>query len=100
MSLDLPAEANPNDDAGGTAFGLWLKQHRKALGLTQKDLAERVECSTVTIEKIESGERKPSSQIALLLAEHLDVPGDERQAFVEFARAEVPPDQLAELQRK
>jgi predicted ATPase/transcriptional regulator with XRE-family HTH domain/Flp pilus assembly protein TadD len=81
----------------GTAFGLWLKQRRKDSGLTQKELAERVECSAVTIEKIESGERKPSSQIALLLAEHLNVPTDEHQAFVEFSRADIPSSHLANL---
>jgi len=81
----------------GTAFGLWLKQRRKESGLTQKELAERVECSAVTIEKIESGERKPSSQIVLLLAEQLAVPANEHQAFVEFSRADIPAGQLESL---
>src|SRR6478609_11135077 len=97
MSRDLPAEVNTNHDTGGTAFGLWLKLRRKAIGLTQKELAERVECSTVTIEKIESGERKPSSQIAELLAECFDIPADERRAFVEFARSSLSSPRLEEL---
>src|SRR3954469_8470184 len=74
----------------GTPFGSWLKQRRKELGLTQQELAERVECSLVLIVKIESGARRPSGQIAPLLAAALGVPGDEQPAFVEFARADLP----------
>ena len=67
-------------------FGLWLKQRRKKLGLSQKDLAGAAHCSVVNITKIESGERKPSKQIAVLLAQYFDVAPNERAAFVEFAR--------------
>ena len=83
--------------SGGTAFGAWLKQRRGALGLAQKELAERAGCSAVMIEKIESGDRRPSSQVAQMLAECLNVPVDERRAFVEFARAHLPANQLAVL---
>src|SRR6266571_4420736 len=69
-------------------FGLWLKQRRRELDLTQDALAESVGCSTATIEKIESGKRRPSKQIAELLAEHLRIPADNRPAFIELARAE------------
>ncbi len=89
-----------NEDLSGrAAFGSWLKQRRKALGLTQKELAERVECSTVTIEKIESGARKPSSQVAELLAVSFNIPDDERKAFVEFARSKLSDSRLKELTR-
>ena len=91
------ASAHPGGAGTGTAFGVWLKERRKSLGLTQKDLAERVDCSAVTIEKIESGERKPSGQIAELLAGYFSVPDDERRAFVEFARSSVSAAQLALL---
>ena len=66
-------------------FGSWLKQRRKELGLTQKELAKGVGCSPVTIEKIEAGERRPSRQIADLLAEFLGVPAEERPLFARFA---------------
>ena len=33
------------------SFGEWLKQRRKALDLTQNELAERVGCSLATIRK-------------------------------------------------
>jgi transcriptional regulator with XRE-family HTH domain len=32
-------------------IGAWMKRRRKALDLTQKDLADRVGCSTTTIHK-------------------------------------------------
>src|SRR5947207_10533989 len=76
-----------------TSFGLWLKQRRRALDLTQGDLARRVGCSLETIVKIEAGERRPSKQVAERLAECLDVPADEHSAFIQYARVEMPSDQ-------
>jgi transcriptional regulator with XRE-family HTH domain len=67
-------------------FGQWLKQRRKSLDLTQDELALRVGCSLVTIQKLESGERRPSKQIAHLIAKHLNIPRDECPYFVKFAR--------------
>ncbi|MFL5734618.1 MAG: tetratricopeptide repeat protein [Chloroflexia bacterium] len=69
-------------------FGPWLKQRRRALDLTQQDLARRANCSLQTIVKIEGGERKPSKQVAERLAECLSIPPPERPAFVLFARAD------------
>jgi len=69
-------------------FGQWLKQRRKALDLTQQELARRVGCAAITIQKIEASERRPSKQIAALLAEHLGIAADERPAFVRLARME------------
>jgi len=54
-------------------FGQWLKQRRKALDLTQQELAQRVGCATITVQKIEANERRPSKQVAALLAEHLGI---------------------------
>lgn len=70
------------------SFGQWLEQRRKALDLTREDLAGRIGCATVTLYKIEADERRPSKQIAELLAEHLNIAPDERVAFVNFARTE------------
>src|SRR3954454_22595578 len=69
-------------------FGPWLKQRRRALDLTQLDLAKRVDCSLQTVVKIEGGERKPYKQVAERLAECLSIPPAERPAFVLFARAD------------
>ncbi|MBC7811992.1 MAG: tetratricopeptide repeat protein [Burkholderiales bacterium] len=75
-----------------TTFGQWLKQRRKALDLTQEELAQRIGCAANTLYKIEADERRPSKQVAALLAELLNIPPDERPAFVRFARAEAVAD--------
>src|SRR5437868_7850218 len=71
------------------SFGIWLKQRRRALDLTQGDLARRVGCSLETIVKIEAGERRPSKQVAERLADCLSVPADEHSAFVQYARVDM-----------
>jgi len=71
-------------------FGEWLRQRRRALDLTQAELARQVGCSIITIRKIESGERRPSQQIAGLLAIHLEVPEELRKEFVQAARGRRP----------
>lgn len=68
------------------SFGNWLRQRRKALDLTQADLAEQVGCSVMTVRKIEADHRRPSKQIAERMADTLVVSRDERPAFVAFAR--------------
>jgi transcriptional regulator with XRE-family HTH domain len=39
---------------GNTSFGYWVRRRRKALDLTQEELARQVGCSPVTIRKIEA----------------------------------------------
>ncbi len=68
------------------SFGTWLKKRRKALDLTQQELADRVCCAVITLQKIEASERRPSTQIAALLAEHLAITPEDRAAFISFAR--------------
>lgn len=74
------------------SFGAWLKQRRSSLGLTQDRLARLIHCSPATIQKLESGLRRPSTDIAALLAKHLDLPPAEHAAFIGFARGERPGD--------
>src|SRR5574341_1415120 len=76
------------------SFGLWLKRRRKGLDLTQAALAQRVGCSVATIEKIESDERRPSRQIAGLLAQVLEIPPADRETFLKVARGERRTDRL------
>ena len=76
------------------SFGYWVRRRRRALDLTQGDLARRVGCAEVTIQKIEADERRPSRQIAGLLAEQLAIAADERGLFLLSARGELPADQL------
>src|SRR5687768_16696236 len=73
------------------SFGRWLRRRRKALDLTQHELAQRVGCAEGTIRKLEADDLRPSKQIAERLAEQLGVPTTERAAFVSFARSQSQP---------
>ena len=77
------------------SFGRWVRHRRKALDLTQKDLAQRVGCSVSAIRKLEADERRPSQQMAERLAEFLIIPLDDRAAFVQAARGERCVDRLS-----
>jgi predicted ATPase/DNA-binding XRE family transcriptional regulator len=67
-------------------FAEWLKRRRKALDLTQAELAEQVGCAVVTIRKIENGDSRPSKQIAGRLGEALALDASDLPGFVTFAR--------------
>ena len=75
-------------------FGNWVRRRRKALDLTQQELAYRVGCSVSLIFKIESDERRPSRQMAELLVEHLQIPADQQDLFLKVARQEKSIDAL------
>jgi transcriptional regulator with XRE-family HTH domain len=70
------------------SFGYWLRLKRKTLDLTREALADRVGCSVSMIRKLEDEERRPSTQIAELLAEIFKIPTNERPAFLRFARGD------------
>lgn len=70
------------------SFGNWVKRRRKVLDLTQQGLAQQVGCSVATIVKIESDERRPSRQMAELIAKQLDIPADQISLFLKTARQE------------
>jgi predicted ATPase/DNA-binding XRE family transcriptional regulator len=70
------------------SFDYWLRLKRKALDFTREALADRVGCSVSTIRKLEDEERRPSAQIAELLAEIFKIPTTERTAFLRFARGD------------
>jgi predicted ATPase/transcriptional regulator with XRE-family HTH domain len=69
-----------------TSFGRWLKQRRTAVGLSQDEFGTRVAASGETIRKFEADTRRPSAQVASLIAEFFNIPHNEREAFVTFAR--------------
>ena len=73
------------------AFGPWLKQRRKALDLTQQELARRVGCALVTIQHLEHGSLRPSRQIVQRLADILEIPDGEREQLVRLARTRPAP---------
>lgn len=77
------------EEDGIVTFGDLVQMRRNDLGLTRPELARRVGCSPVTIKKIELGERRPSHQIAELLAEHLSIPDAAKARFTSVARGEL-----------
>jgi predicted ATPase/transcriptional regulator with XRE-family HTH domain len=68
------------------SFGRWLKRRRKALDLTQDQLAREVSCAVGTIRKLEADALYPSREIAARLAERLGVPIEARADFIAFSR--------------
>lgn len=75
-------------------FGQWLRHSRNELGLPREEFARRVGCSVSALRKIEDGERRPSSQIAELIANCLNLPLADRPTFVKVARGELSVDRL------
>src|SRR5260370_18554975 len=73
-----------------SSFGTWLRQRRKALDVTQVELADQIGCAKTTIQKIEGDERRPSKQITERMADVLAIAVNERAAFVAFARRPAP----------
>ncbi len=63
-----------------------MKKRRKALDLTQVELAQRIGCAVITVQKIEADRRRPSKQMAELLADQLEIPPADIQSFIRFAR--------------
>lgn len=80
---------------GNASFGYWVRRQRKALDLTQAELARRVGCAEGTIRMIEADARRPSRQIAARLAEQLAIAPADRSSFIQIARAERSIDRLA-----
>jgi len=76
------------------SFGTWIKRRRKALDLTQQELAQQIGCSSSLIFKIESDARRPSRQMAELLAEKLEIPPNQLPLFLKTARQEKSIDSL------
>jgi predicted ATPase/transcriptional regulator with XRE-family HTH domain len=71
-----------------TSLGYWVRRRRKALDLTQPELARRVGCALTTLKKIERDERRPSPPMAGRLADHLALPPAERGQFLRLAQGE------------
>ena len=78
-----------------TSFGAWLQRRRRAHDLTQTELAAQVGCSLGTIRHLEQDERRPSKQLAELLAVALTIPEAERVRFLQVVRGTRDVEQLA-----
>src|SRR5262249_1663581 len=68
------------------SFGAWVRHRRKALDLTQVELARRAGCTEIMIQKLEADERRPSPALAAQLADHLQLAGAVRTTFLDAAR--------------
>lgn len=82
------------DQNSPVIFSEWLKRRRKALDMTQDELANRAGCSVGALRKIESGDRRPSKQLAELLAKALEIPEEDLQTFIRVARGELNLERL------
>ena len=76
------------------SLGEWIKQRRKHLRLTQREIAEQCFCSVATIKKIESDQRRPSLDLADLLSQALQLSPELHPVFLECARGQRPVDAL------
>ena len=76
------------------SLGAWIGRRRKALDLTQAELAQRVGCALGTLRKLETDERRPSKQIAARLADQLQLAPEVRATFLLVARGGLGVDRL------
>lgn len=60
-----------------------IKEKREEVGLTQKELAEKVNKSLRTIQAIEQGRRKPGRVLTLKLFKLLKIPISQIKIFLE-----------------
>src|SRR5512139_3890787 len=81
-------------------FSEWLKRRRQELDLTQEQLAQRASCSVFAIRKMESGERRPSRQLARTLAQSLEIPCERQAVFIKAARGELSMERFASPARR
>lgn len=75
----FPAVPAPRPDAGA---GPLLRAWRERRGLSQLDLALRAGSSARHISFVETGRARPSEEMVLRLAEHLDVPVRDRNELL------------------
>jgi transcriptional regulator with XRE-family HTH domain len=78
MTIAPSATAIPADQGVGPLLRAWREQRR----VSQLELALRADSSARHISFVETGRSRPSEEMVLRLAEHLDVPVRERNALL------------------
>ncbi|MEU9332495.1 helix-turn-helix transcriptional regulator [Streptomyces sp. NPDC048290] len=73
---------SPTDTAAGRGVGPLLRAWREERRVSQLELALRADSSARHISFIETGRSRPSEEMVLRLAEHLEVPVRERNALL------------------
>ncbi len=68
------------------SFGYWVRRRRRALDLSQAELARQIPCSLTMIKKIEGDQRRPSVAMAERIAVCLGLNTGERKDFLAVAR--------------
>lgn len=81
----------PREGHTASSLGAWIRLRRRALGLTQAELAARVPCAVITVRKLESDERRPSPLVAERLADALELDGESTERFTIAARTAFSP---------
>jgi predicted ATPase/DNA-binding XRE family transcriptional regulator len=69
-------------------FGMWLRQRRRILDLTQQALADKVGIARITLRRIENGTLKPSKELTTQLLKTVGVSQIEWEKWIRFARGE------------
>ena len=69
------------------SFGAAIKKRREAINLSQEKLAALAGCSISVIARLENESLRPSRQLAEILATRLQIPVNERAAFVALGRS-------------
>ncbi|MFD5814339.1 helix-turn-helix domain-containing protein [Streptomyces sp. NPDC127038] len=84
MSIDPPGPAPvpAPSAASGNGVGPLLRAWREQRRMSQLELALRADSSARHISFVETGRSRPSEEMVLRLAEHLDVPVRERNALL------------------
>ncbi len=65
------------------SYGDWMRRARRAKALTQRELGERVGATDGYVSHIEQGLRVPSLEMAVALAQALDMSPDDQRRFLD-----------------
>ncbi|MFD6999309.1 helix-turn-helix domain-containing protein [Streptomyces mirabilis] len=82
MSIVAAGPTRPSTTPAGKGVGPLLRGWREQRRVSQLELALRADSSARHISFIETGRSRPSEEMVLRLAEHLDVPVRERNALL------------------
>ncbi len=77
-----PGAPGTSADDAASGAGPLLREWRRRAGVSQLELALRADSSARHISFVETGKSRPSEEMVLRLAEHLDVPVRERNALL------------------
>ena len=77
MGLEMKNTQKETEKLDYKAIGERIRKYRKALGLSQEELAERVDISTTHISHIETGSTKLSLQVLVNISNALSVQTDQ-----------------------